>query len=68
MFNIEQGYLTESNDYFENVLSIPARFTRQIFHDGGVFHSGDTASPTPGTDPAPRLLTPNGFFVCRNNL
>lgn len=67
-YGIAQGYQTESNDYFEKVLSIPARFNRLIFYDGGVFHSGDTAHPPPGTDPAQGRLTLNGFFVCRSSL
>lgn len=62
----EPGYMTASNDYFEQVLTIPARYNRAIFYDGAIFHSGQMAAPELlSADPAAGRLTLNGFFLVR---
>ena len=66
---IGPAYMRGSNAWFEQVLSVPARFNRLIVYDGGLFHSGDIASPEKLTaDPRRGRLTFNGFFVCRRAL
>jgi hypothetical protein len=63
---IAQGYLVDSNDWFERVATIPARWNRAIFYDGGIYHSSDTRVPERlSADPAIGRLTMNGFAVCR---
>lgn len=61
------GYMTASNPWFEKTASVPARFNRLVFYDGGaVFHTSDIAAPGKLTeDPRTGRLTLNGFFVCR---
>ena len=59
------GYMTDSNDYFDKLLTVPARWNRLIFYDGSLFRSGDIASPGKlGSDPQMGRLTLNGFFTC----
>jgi len=66
---IGPAYMRGSNAWFEQVLSVPARFNRLIVYDGGLLHSGDIASPDKLTaDPRQGRLTFNGFFVCRRAL
>lgn len=61
------GYMVEGNDWFERVASVPARFNRIVFYDGGVFHSGDICCPDRmSADPAAGRLTINGFLRCRD--
>ena len=63
--DIAPGYLTASNDWFELVGTIPARWNRIVFYDGGHFHSAAITAPArlkPG--PAQGRLTLNGFFDC----
>ncbi len=63
---IARGYMQGSNDWFECLASVPARWNRALFYDGGVFHSGDIRSPERMTaDPALGRLTMNGFIRCR---
>ncbi|MCZ8236127.1 MAG: DUF6445 family protein [Inhella sp.] len=65
-YGVAPGYLTESNDYFEKVAEVPARWNRLIFYDGGLFHSGCVRQPVRLTDdPRTGRLTLNGFFGCR---
>lgn len=65
-YGVEPGYLTASNDYFEQVGHVPARWNRLIFYDGGLFHSGHIASPERLVDDVREgRLTLNGFFGCR---
>ena len=69
-FTAEMGaapaYLTGSNDWFELVGTVPARFNRAVFYDGGRFHSSHITDPQRlSDDPACGRLTLNGFFVCR---
>jgi len=63
------GYMTGSNEWFEKVASVPARFNRLILYPGSVYHSGDIAHPERlSADPRAGRLTLNGFFVCRRAL
>ncbi len=64
-YGVERGYFTGSNDYFEKVLSVPAKWNRLIFYDGDVFHTGDMqAVKKLSDDPDTGRLTLNGFFTC----
>ena len=66
---IRTGYMTESNAYFEKVSSVPARWNRLIFYDGGVFHCGEITAPEKlDPDPSRGRLTLNGFFVCKRSV
>jgi hypothetical protein len=67
-WGLRAGYMTDSNEYFERVATVPAAWNRLIFYDGGLFHSGDIALPQRlSSDPARGRLTLNGFFTCRLN-
>ena len=60
------AYLTASNDYFEQVASVPAAFNRIIFYDGAILHSGQIDAPGRlSPDPRKGRLTLNGFFLLR---
>lgn len=62
---IAPGYCTASNEYFELAGTVPARWNRIIFYDGGIFHSAAIAAPEKLTDdPRTGRLTHNGFFDC----
>jgi hypothetical protein len=64
-YAIAPGYFSGSNDYFERIGSVPAQWTRMIFYDGGIFHSGDILAPERlSADPLEGRLTLNGFFTC----
>ena len=66
---IGPAYMRGSNAWFQQVLCVPARFNRLIVYDGGVFHSGDIATPEKlSPDPREGRLTFNGFFICRRAL
>lgn len=68
-YGLRGGYMTASNHWFEKVLTVPARWNRLIFYDGGVFHCGEIAAPDKlVADPRNGRLTLNGFFVCRRAL
>ncbi|OGT56529.1 MAG: hypothetical protein A3E01_10630 [Gammaproteobacteria bacterium RIFCSPHIGHO2_12_FULL_63_22] len=63
--SIAQGYMGESNDYFERIGRVPARWNRMIFYDGRLFHSGEVGNARALTgDPRAGRLTLNGFFTC----
>jgi Family of unknown function (DUF6445) len=65
-YRLPRAYMTESNDWFEKVLTVPARWNRLIFYDGHLFHGGDIRAPERLTDdPSTGRLTLNGFFICR---
>jgi hypothetical protein len=67
MMGAAPGYLTASNDYFEQVASVPAAFNRIIFYDGAILHSGQIDAPERlSSDPRAGRLTLNGFFLFRN--
>lgn len=58
-------YMTESNEWFEKLLTVPAKWNRLVFYDGSLFHSGHITEPGKlGADPATGRLTLNGFFTC----
>lgn len=60
------GYLTSSNDYFEQIGTVPAVYNRAIFYDGGILHSGQIDCPERlSKDPEQGRLTLNGFFLHR---
>ncbi|HEU4812898.1 MAG TPA: DUF6445 family protein [Xanthomonadaceae bacterium] len=63
------GYMTDSNAWFDRVLTVPPRYNRLLFYSGTVFHSGAITAPE-RLDPDPRRgrLTWNGFFACRRAL
>ena len=64
-YGIPPGYCNASNDYFEKLYTVPAKWNRMIFYDGSIFHSGDIPHPEKmNTDPARGRLTLNGFFTC----
>ena len=64
-YQVRQGYMAESNDYFERIGRVPARWNRMIFYDGRTFHSGEVGSPQAlSGDPMTGRLTLNGFFTC----
>lgn len=63
-YGLPGGYLHGSNNYFECVATVPARWNRLIFYDGSVLHSGDITAPELLTShPATGRLTLNGFFT-----
>ena len=63
---ISPGYLLDSNDFFERICTIPARWNRMIFYDGSLFHSPDIRAPKKmHADIQSGRLTLNGFFTCR---
>jgi hypothetical protein len=68
-YGVPQAYLSDSNDWFERVLQVPARWNRMIFYDGGMFHSGDIIAPERlSDDPREGRLSLNGFFTCSRAL
>lgn len=65
-YGVHPGYMTGSNDHFEQTGHVPAAWNRLIFYDGGQFHSGHITHPELLSDDAHRgRLTFNGFFACR---
>lgn len=65
-YGVSPGYMTSSNDHFEQTGHVSAAWNRLIFYDGGQFHSGHIAHPELLSDDARRgRLTFNGFFACR---
>jgi hypothetical protein len=68
-YGIDVGYMAASNDWFEKLQTVPARYNRIIFYEGTVFHSGEIAHPELlSRDPRAGRLSLNGFFTCRRNL
>jgi hypothetical protein len=68
-YGIEPGYMCESNQYFNCVGTVPARWNRLIFYDGSLLHSGHIAAPEKlHADPLKGRLTLNNFFTSRRNL
>jgi len=63
-YGARQGYLLDSNDWFERVLTIEPRFNRMVFYDGNLFHTSHLPEPALLTDdPRTGRLTINGFFT-----
>lgn len=68
-YGLHAGYMTDSNEWFEKTLSVPARWNRMIVYDGMVFHSGDVRQPELlSAEPASGRLCLNGFFSGRRSL
>jgi len=68
-YDLQPGYMSGSNAFFERVASVPAAWNRLIVYDGGVFHSADMDAPALlSADPARGRLTLNAFFTCRRKL
>ena len=68
-YGITPGFMTESNAWFEKVLSIGARWNRMVIYDSMVFHSGDILRPEAMTDnPRTGRLSLNGFYRGRRSL
>ena len=62
---IAQGYLVTSNEYYEVIGHVEAKWNRMVFYDGAMFHTGKIDAPSKLTDdPATGRLTLNGFFTC----
>lgn len=62
------AYLGASNEYFEQIGSIPAAYNRAIFYDGAIYHSGQIDAPELlDSDPTVGRLTLNGFFLLRKS-
>ena len=60
------AYLTNSNEHFERVCSVPAAWNRAVFYDGSQFHSSHITQPELlSAHPASGRLTLNGFFITR---
>jgi hypothetical protein len=66
-YGIAPSYPVASNDWFEKVGTVEAKWNRLVFYDGGaLFHASDIVAPDRLVDdPASGRLTWNGFFVCR---
>lgn len=63
---VNPGYMTASNEHFEQTAHVPAAWNRLIFYNGGLFHSAQIGHPELLTDDGRRgRLTFNGFFACR---
>lgn len=61
-------YMNASNEWFEQVCTVPAKFNRAIFYDGSVFHAGQISEAALlSDDPARGRLTLNGFFRYRKS-
>jgi hypothetical protein len=64
-YGMPRAYMRASNRYFHLTATVPAKFNRMIFYDGGEFHTGDIAAPEKlSANPAQGRLTINGFFTC----
>lgn len=62
---LAQDYMSGSNEYFERIGQVAARWNRIIFYDGRIFHSGEVGSAQAlSGDPMSGRLTVNGFFTC----
>lgn len=68
-YPMQSGYMCGSNNYFDCVGTVAARWNRIIFYDGYVLHSGDILAPQRLTpDPLTGRLTLNAFFSSRRNI
>ena len=64
--DVPSTFAIGSTRHFEKVLTIPPRYNRAIFYNGGLFHSGDLHSPElMVNDPRMGRLTVNAFFHVR---
>lgn len=68
-YGITPGFMTESNDWFEKIITVEARWNRMVIYDSMVFHSGDILRPEAMTaDPRTGRLSLNGFYRGRRSL
>ena len=64
-YGVERNYMRGSNDYFELIGTVKAKWNRVVFYDGGIYHSGDIPEVDKlSADPQAGRLTVNGFFSC----
>lgn len=57
------AYLHASNDYFELMQTIPAKWNRAIFYEGTIFHAAQITQPELlSSEPNSARLALNGFF------
>ena len=64
-YGVARNYMHGSNDYFEKIGSVEAKWNRVVFYDGDIYHSGDIlAVDKLSADPQLGRLTVNGFFSC----
>jgi Family of unknown function (DUF6445) len=62
-YGLAQNYMLESNQWFEKIGSVKAKYNRIVFYSGDIYHSADIAQPQwLSDDPATGRLTLNGFF------
>lgn len=71
-FSAETGwapaYMTDSNQHFERLATVDARFNRMACYDGSLFHCSAIDRPELlSDDPERGRLTLNLFFLCRRN-
>ncbi len=68
-YGIQPGYMHAGNEYFSRIGTIPARWNRLIFYDGGMLHSSEITDPDRlSDDPLSGRLTLNGFFTSQRHL
>ena len=66
-YSIKPAFMTQSNEFFELIGTVPAKWNRLIFYDGMQFHSGDIRHPElMSNNPELGRLTLNGFFTGRS--
>jgi hypothetical protein len=64
-YGLLPGYMVDSNEYFERVASVPAKWNRMIVYNGATFHSAEIPQADRLTaDPLRGRLTLNSFFTC----
>lgn len=57
------AYLHASNDYFELIQTVHAKWNRAIFYDGTIFHAAHITQPELlNSEPSTARLALNGFF------
>jgi len=67
-YALAAGYPQGSNAYFTHALTVPAKWNRLVFHDGGVFHAPAIADPTRlQADPGAGRLTLQATLICSRN-
>jgi Family of unknown function (DUF6445) len=68
-YDLRPAYIQEGNDYFGRIGTVPVKWNRLIFYDGGMLHSSDIPAPERlSNGPLSGRLTLNGCFTCRRNL
>lgn len=67
-YDLEPGYLLDSNRYFDRIGGVEACWNRMVFYDGTILHSGDIRAPKKlSHDPLHGRLTLNGFYTCQRH-